>query len=187
MRLVPATRSFSKGKQFHMPAQVISAHKANCCFGLSSLRGYRSKFSFDQNTRSCLSQKQLSQRLASTRVPTSHGKKKKLVKLHFGRLKTLQWNTCLWLEVILESWTFWLPLVCYIYYNFDKNWAISRVLIGRQDNRPRKWRDGGGFSLESSFIRWLAVQLEFWTFWRHFYMGRYESVQTMENCCRFVK
>ena len=44
MRLVPATRSFSKGKQFHMPAQVISAPKANYCFGLSSLRGTVANF-----------------------------------------------------------------------------------------------------------------------------------------------
>ena len=44
MRLATASRSFCKGKQLHMPAQVFSEHKANCCFGLSSLPGTAANF-----------------------------------------------------------------------------------------------------------------------------------------------
>ena len=76
MRLAPATRSFSKGKQFHMPAQVISTRKANCCFGLSSLRGTAANFRLTKTHEVVCRRSQLSQRLASTHVPTSHGKKK---------------------------------------------------------------------------------------------------------------
>ena len=70
-----------------MPAQVISAHKANCCFGLSSLRGTAANFRSTKTHEVVCRRSQLSQRLASTRVPTSHGKKKKLVKLHFWAIE----------------------------------------------------------------------------------------------------
>ena len=128
MRLVPATRSFSKGKQFHMPAQVISAPKANYCFGLSSLRGYRSKFSFDQNTRSCLSQKQLSQRLASTRVPTSHGKKKSWLNCTLG-----DWKLCS--ETLACGSRLYLSLEY-----FDYLWsAISIIALTRTERFLAFW------------------------------------------------
>ena len=62
-----------------MPAQVISAHKANCCFGLSSLRGTAANFRSTKTHEVVCRRSQLSQRLTRTRVPTSHGKKKKKV------------------------------------------------------------------------------------------------------------
>lgn len=61
-----------------MPAQVISARKANCCFGLSSLRGTAANFRSTKTHEVVCRRSQLSQRLTSTRVPTSLGKKKKV-------------------------------------------------------------------------------------------------------------
>lgn len=111
MRLAPATRSFSK--QFHIPAQVISAHKASCCFGLSSLRGTTANFRSTKTHEVVCRRSQLSQRLAITRVPTSHhdGKKKSWLNCTLDDWKLCSETLFLWLMVILESWTLWLPMV----------------------------------------------------------------------------
>ena len=114
MRLASATISFSKGKQFHMSAQVISAHKANCCFGLSLLPGTAVNFRSTKTHEVFCRRSQLSQWLASTRVPTSHhdGKKKKSwLNCTLDDWKLYSETLFLWLVVILESWTFWLPMV----------------------------------------------------------------------------
>ena len=128
MRLVPATRSFSKGKQFHMPAQVISAHKANCCFGLSSLRGTAANFRSTKTHEVVCRRSQLSQRLTSTRVPTSHGKKKSWSNCTLG-----DWKLCS--ETLACGSRLYLSLE-----HFDYLWsAISIIALTRTERFLAFW------------------------------------------------